>query len=43
MHRNFVLTMGNTQNADAQFVLKPGLADPEGVSIESVNFSGVFC
>ncbi len=42
MHRNFVLTMGNTQNADAQFVLRPGLADPEGVSIESVNFPGFF-
>ena len=28
--------------ADSQFLLRPGLADPEAVSIESINFPGFF-
>jgi GH43 family beta-xylosidase len=41
-HQNFILTVAHVQNADAQFVLRPGLADAEAVSIESVNYPGFF-
>jgi GH43 family beta-xylosidase len=41
-HKNFILTIGYSNNADAQFVLRPGLADPEAISIESVNYPGYF-
>ena len=41
---NFVtrLDPGVTPITDSQFIVVPGLADPEAVSIESVNFPGFF-
>ncbi len=41
-HQNFVLTLAHLQNGDAQFMLRPGLADPEAISIESANYPGFF-
>jgi hypothetical protein len=41
-HANFVLRFDTqlTMLADSQFIVVPGLADPEAISIESVNFPG---
>jgi GH43 family beta-xylosidase len=43
-HVNFVarLDYAVTPIADSQFVVRPGLADPDAISIESVNFPGFF-
>lgn len=43
-HRNFTVQFDYNPNplADSQFVLVPGLADPEAISIESANFPGYF-
>lgn len=41
-HQNYVIGLGYTANADAQFTLVPGLADAEAVSIESINFPGFY-
>ncbi len=43
-HLNFLLRLdtGVTPLADAQFVIVPGLADAEAVSIESANFPGFY-
>ena len=43
-HMNFVtrLDPGVIPLADSQFVVVPGLADPEAFSIESVNFPGFY-
>jgi GH43 family beta-xylosidase len=43
-HMNFVtrLDPGVTPLADSQFIVRPGLADPDAVSIESVNFPSFF-
>lgn len=41
-HVNFVarLDYAVTPIADSQFIVRPGLADPDAISIESVNFPG---
>lgn len=41
-HINFQARLDFVDNADSQFVIVPGLADPNAVSIESVNFPGFF-
>jgi len=43
-HRNFQLRLDPavTPLADSQFMLVPGLADPEAFSIESANFPGYY-
>lgn len=43
-HRNFVAHLDPevTPRTDSQFVIVPGLADPQAVSIELVNFPGFF-
>ncbi|NLX09542.1 MAG: family 43 glycosylhydrolase [Chloroflexi bacterium] len=43
-HLNFYALVESMENpiADSQFIVRPGLADPEAVSIESVNFPGFF-
>ena len=43
-HANFSLRTAFNPNpvADSQFTIVPGLADPEAVSIESINFPGFF-
>jgi GH43 family beta-xylosidase len=43
-HANFQLRLDFTVNplADSQFMVVPGLADPEAISIESSNFPGFF-
>lgn len=43
-HGGFVAHVDRNVNppADAQFVIVPGLADPEAVSFESVNFPGFY-
>jgi GH43 family beta-xylosidase len=43
-HANFALRIDTeiTPLTDSQFVVVPGLADPEAISIESVNFPGFF-
>ena len=41
-HINFLAKLDFVQNADAQFVVVPGLADPTAISIESSNFPGFY-
>ena len=43
-HANFYLRYepATNQLADSQFIVRPGLADPEAISIESLNFPGFF-
>lgn len=41
-HTNFQAGLVYVTNADSQFALIPGLADPEAVSFESVNFPGFY-
>jgi hypothetical protein len=43
-HANFVARIDSVvvPLADSQFVIVPGLADPEAISIESVNFPGFY-
>ncbi|MCA9836701.1 MAG: family 43 glycosylhydrolase [Trueperaceae bacterium] len=41
-HRNFVVSPGYSTSADAQFVIRPGLADENAISIESINYPGYF-
>jgi GH43 family beta-xylosidase len=44
LHTNFSLKVGFTSenSPDTQFTIRPGLADPEAISIESVNFPGYY-
>lgn len=41
-HIDFLAKLDFVQNADAQFVVVPGLADSSAISIESSNFPGFF-
>lgn len=41
-HNNFQVRLDFNVSADSQFVLRPGIADENAVSIESVNFPGFY-
>jgi GH43 family beta-xylosidase len=43
-HANFKLRYDSARTSlpDSQFIIRPGLADPEAISIESLNFPGFY-